>query len=145
MVSAVEKEAERINHRFKQKNWKAILLLKKHHSHREIKPFYASADLCMVTSLHDGMNLVAKEFIAERNQNNGVLILSRFAGASQQMKGALVINPYDIEHTAEAIKLALEMSESEQQLRMQLMRQDIISNNIYTWAANLLRTMYNLS
>lgn len=145
MVSAVEKEAERINHRFKQKNWKAILLLKKHHSHQEIKPFYASADLCMVTSLHDGMNLVAKEFIAERNHNNGVLILSRFAGASQQMKGALVINPYDIERTAEAIKLALEMSESEQQLRMQLMRQDIISNNIYTWAANLLRTMYNLS
>lgn len=145
MVSAVEKEAERINHRFKQKNWKAILLLKKHHSHREIKPFYASADLCMVTSLHDGMNLVAKEFIAERNHNNGVLIISRFAGASQQMKGALVINPYDIERTAEAIKLALEMSESEQQLRMQLMRQDIISNNIYTWAANLLRTMYNLS
>ena len=141
MVSAVEKEAERINHRFKQKNWKAILLLKKHHSHREKKPIYASADLCMVTSLHDGMNLVAKEFIAERNQNNGVLILSRFAGASQQMKGALVINPYDIERTAEAIKLALEMSASEQQLRMQLMRQDIISNNIYTWAANLLRTM----
>lgn len=144
MVSAVEKEAERINHRFKQKNWKAILLLKKHHSHREIKPFYASADLCMVTSLHDGMNLVAKEFIAERNHNNGVLILSRFAGASQQMKGALVINPYDIERTAETIKRALEMSASEQQLRMQLMRQEIISNNIYTWAANLLRTMFNL-
>lgn len=145
MVNAVEKEAERINHRFKQKNWKAILLLKKHHSHQEIKPFYASADLCMVTSLHDGMNLVAKEFIAERSENNGVLILSRFAGASQQMKGALVINPYDIERTAEAIKVALEMPESEQQLRVQMLRQDIISNNIYTWAANLLRTMTALS
>lgn len=144
MVSAVEKEAERINHRFKQKNWKAILLLKKHHSHQEIKPFYISADLCMVTSLHDGMNLVAKEFIAERSQNDGVLILSRFAGASQQMKGALIINPYDTERTAEAIKLALEMPQSEQQLRMQMLRQDIISNNIYTWAANLLRTMANL-
>lgn len=98
----------------------------------------------MVTSLHDGMNLVAKEFIAERSQNDGVLILSRFAGASQQMKGALIINPYDTERTAEAIKLALEMPQSEQQLRMQMLRQDIISNNIYTWAANLLRTMANL-
>lgn len=145
MVSAVEKEAERINHRYKQRNWKPILFLKKHHSHAEIKPFYNLANLCMVTSLHDGMNLVAKEFVAERNQNNGVLILSRFAGASQNMKGALVINPYDIERTAEAIKLALEMPESEQQLRMQLMRQEIVSSNIYTWAANLLRAMSNLT
>lgn len=145
MVSAVEKEAERINHRFKQKNWKAILLLKKHHSHAEIKPFYHLATLCMVTSLHDGMNLVAKEFVAERNQNTGVLILSRFAGASQNMKGALVINPYDIERTAEAIKLAIEMPESEQQLRMQLMRQEIVSNNIYYWAADLLRTMSSIT
>lgn len=95
----------------------------------------------MITSLHDGMNLVAKEFVAERNQNNGVLILSRFAGASQNMKGALVINPYDIERSAEAIKLALEMPENEQQLRMQIMRQEIVSNNIYYWAADLLRTM----
>lgn len=145
LVSTVEKEAERINWRFKSKNWKAILLLKKHHSHQEIKPFYTAADLCMVTSLHDGMNLVAKEFIAERHNNDGVLILSRFAGASQQMKGALVINPYDIERTSEAIKQALEMPKGEQQLRMQIMRQDIISNNIYTWAANLLKTMANLN
>lgn len=82
MVSAVENEANRINWKFRSKNWKAILLLKKHHSHQEIEPYYRSADLCMVTSLHDGMNLVAKEYVATRNNNNGVLILSRFAGAS---------------------------------------------------------------
>jgi trehalose 6-phosphate synthase len=145
IVSSVEKEAERINWRFKSINWKAILLLKRHHSHDEIKPYYACADLCMVTSLHDGMNLVAKEFVAARNPQNGVLIVSRFAGASHQMKGALVVNPYDIERTAEAINLALEMPPAEQQVRIQMMQQEIVTNNIYSWAANLLRTMSTLT
>lgn len=140
-VSAVEKEAERINWRFKSKNWKAILLLKRHHSHEEIQPFYASADLCMVTSLHDGMNLVAKEFVASRNNNDGTLILSRFAGASQELHGAIIINPYDIEKSADAIKQALEMTTEEQNQRMQQMRQVIVGNNIYSWAADLIRTM----
>lgn len=143
-VSAVESEANRINWRFKSKNWKAILLLKKHHSHDEIAPFYASANLCMVTSLHDGMNLVAKEFVAARNHNDGVLILSRFAGASHELRGAIIINPYDIEKSADAIKLALEMSVDEQNQRMQQMRQMIVSHNIYSWAANLLRTMSSI-
>lgn len=140
-VNAVEKEAERINWRFKSKNWKAILLLKRHHSHAEITPYYSSADLCMVTSLHDGMNLVAKEFVASRNQNDGALILSRFAGASQELQGAIIVNPYDIEKTADAIKLALEMTTEEQEQRMKQMRQVIVGNNIYSWAATLLRTM----
>ncbi len=140
-VSAVEKEAERINWRFKSKNWKAILLLKRHHSHEEITPFYSSANFCMVTSLHDGMNLVAKEFIATRNHNDGTLILSRFAGASQELQGAIIVNPYDIEKSADAIKLALEMTTEEQQQRMKQMRQVIVGNNIYSWAATLLRTM----
>ena len=140
-VSAVEKEAERINWRFKSKNWKAILLLKRHHSHEEINPFYSSADFCMVTSLHDGMNLVAKEFVASRNQNDGALILSRFAGASQELQGAIIVNPYDIEKSADAIKLALEMTTEEQHQRMKQMRQVIVGHNIYSWAATLLRTM----
>src|SRR5688572_23143807 len=145
MVSAVENEASRINWRFKSKNWKAILLLKRHHSHEEIRPYYAAANVCMVTSLHDGMNLVAKEFVAERNHSDGVLILSRFAGASQQMPGAIIINPYDIEKTADAIKEALKMPLEEQERRMKLMRQEIVANNVYGWAASLLRTMANLS
>ena len=141
MVSAVESEANRINWRFKSKNWKPILLLKRHHSHEEITPFYSSANFCMVTSLHDGMNLVAKEFAAARTQNDGTLILSRFAGASQELQGAIIINPYDIEKSADAIKLALEMTTEEQNLRMKQMRQMIMAHNIYSWAASLLRTM----
>ena len=143
-VSAVETEANRINWRFKSKNWKAILLLKRHHSHEEINPFYSSADFCMVTSLHDGMNLVAKEFVASRNQNDGALILSRFAGASQELHGAIVVNPYDIEKSADAIKFALEMTTEEQFQRMKQMRQVIVGHNIYSWAATLLRTMANI-
>jgi trehalose-6-phosphate synthase len=143
--SAVEAEASRVNLRFKQKNWKAILLLKRHHSHKEIAPFYSSADFCMVTSLHDGMNLVAKEFVAARNQNDGSLILSRFAGASQELQGAIIINPYDIEKSADAIKTALEMSSEEQNQRMKQMRLIIVRNNIYSWAASLLRTMVTIN
>jgi len=141
MVTAVENEAARINLRFKSKNWKAILLLKRHHSHKEIAPFYSSANFCMVSSLHDGMNLVAKEFVASRNQNDGSLILSRFAGAAKELQGAIIVNPYDIEKAAEAIKLALEMTPEDQSRRMKQMRLIIVRNNIYSWAATLLRTM----
>jgi trehalose-6-phosphate synthase len=145
MVNAVEIEANRINLRFKSKDWKAILLLKRHHSHEEIAPYYSSANLCMVTSLHDGMNLVAKEFVASRNQNDGSLILSRFAGASQELQGAIMINPYDIEKSADAIKLALEMTIEEQNQRMQQMRLVVVRHNIYSWAASLLRTMASIN
>ncbi|HNW57463.1 MAG TPA: trehalose-6-phosphate synthase [Bacteroidales bacterium] len=145
MVSAVENEANRINLRFKSKNWKAILLIKRHHSHEEIAPFYSSANFCMVSSLHDGMNLVAKEFVAARNQNDGSLILSRFAGAFQELQGAIVINPYDIEKSADAIKQALEMSLEEQNNRMKQMRLVVVRHNIYSWAATLLRTMASIT
>jgi trehalose 6-phosphate synthase len=141
MVAAVEHEAARINLRFKAKNWKAILLLKRHHSHEEIAPFYSSADFCMVTSLHDGMNLVAKEFIASRSHNDGTLILSRFAGASRELPGAIIINPYDTERSADSIKLALEMTAEEQNQRMRQMRLTVVRYNIFSWAASLLRTM----
>ncbi len=140
-VIAVENEANRINLRFRSKNWKAILLLKRHHNHEEIAPFYSSADFCMVTSLHDGMNLVAKEYVASRHQNDGALILSRFTGASQELQGAIIINPYDIEKSSDAIKLALEMTKEEKLHRMKQMRQIIVEHNIYSWAASLLRTM----
>ncbi|RPH28479.1 MAG: trehalose-6-phosphate synthase [Bacteroidales bacterium] len=144
MVSSVEKEANRINWRFKLKNWKPILLLKRHHSHEEIAPYYSGADFCMVSSLHDGMNLVAKEFIASRNNNDGALILSRFAGASQELQEAIIVNPYDIEKSADAIKQALEMTKEEQQLRMKHMRQVIVKYNIFSWAASLLRTLVSI-
>jgi len=144
IVEAVESEAARINMRYKSKDWKAILLLMRHHSHEEIMPFYKTSNLCMVTSLHDGMNLVAKEFVAARSNNDGVLILSRFAGASQELQGALIINPYNIEQVSDAIKTALEMPLKNQRYRMKQMRQVIMEHNIYSWAANLIRTMVSL-
>jgi trehalose-6-phosphate synthase len=143
-ILKIESEAARINQKFKARDWKAILLLIRHHSHEEIAPFYKAANFCMVSSLHDGMNLVAKEFVASRNNNDGVLILSRYAGASSELKGALKINPYDTTQMSEAIKQALEMPKKTQIHRMKQMRQQIVENNIYLWAARLLRTMVSI-
>jgi trehalose 6-phosphate synthase len=140
-ISAVEREANRINWKFKTRNWQPILFLKRHHSHEEILPYYRLAKFCLVNSLHDGMNLVAKEFIASRNSNDGVLILSRFTGASQELHGALIVNPYDIEQTADAIKHALEMPKELQTQKMKQMRRAIMGHNVYSWAAAILRTM----
>jgi trehalose 6-phosphate synthase len=142
---AIENEAARINAKFKIKNWQAILLLNRHHGHDEIRPFYESADFCMVASLHDGMNLVAKEFVASRTEDDGVLILSCFTGAAQELSGALIINPYDIEKSAEAIREAIEMPPEEQYGRMNQMRQLIVKHNIYSWAADLIRNMSELT
>src|SRR3990170_2471436 len=89
LTAEVEETVDRINWRFRTKNWKPILFLKAHHNHDEINRFYKAADVCMVTSLHDGMNLVAKEFVASRNDEDGVLILSRFTGASRELIDAL--------------------------------------------------------
>ncbi len=134
----IEEEVERINAKFNSKtNWQPILFLKKQHTLQEINLFYKAADLCMVTSLHDGMNLVAKEFVAARADEQGVLILSQFTGASRDLRDALIINPYDLIQTAHAIQFALEMSPDHQQRRMKRMREDLAENNIYKWAADL--------
>ena len=137
-LAEVEVEAERINWKFKARDWKPILFLKRHHSHQEILPFYRHADFCMVTSLHDGMNLVAKEFVAARDDEGGVLILSRFAGASRELRDAVIVNPYDIEQMAGAIRYALEMDVEERISRMRKMRETIREHNIYRWAGNLI-------
>ncbi|HSB05424.1 MAG TPA: trehalose-6-phosphate synthase [Thermodesulfobacteriota bacterium] len=141
LIAVVEAEVDRINWRFKNKEWQPIVFLKKHHSHEEIRPFYETADLCMVTSLHDGMNLVAKEYISARDGESGVLILSQFTGASRELKDALIVNPYDIEGMAEAIRLALEMDLPEQKARMRRMRETLKNRNIYYWAAELITAL----
>jgi trehalose 6-phosphate synthase len=139
LIVEVEKEADRINRRF-QKNgsWKPIVLLERQHSHQEILPYYRAADLCLVTSLHDGMNLVAKEFVAARDDEGGVLILSRFAGASHELTDALIVNPYDTEELSSAIRRALEMPIRQRHERMRHMRTLVRERNIYRWAANLI-------
>jgi trehalose 6-phosphate synthase len=143
-INAAETEANRINWKLKTKDWQPILFLKKHHSHEEIIPFYQSANFCMVTSLHDGMNLVAKEYIAARNYNDGALILSQFAGASHELHSAIIINPYDIEESADAIYTALQMPMEQQKQRMKQMRRMVMSNNVYLWASSILRTMASI-
>ncbi|MGB8476194.1 MAG: trehalose-6-phosphate synthase [Candidatus Acidiferrum sp.] len=137
-LEEVSEEAERINARFQAGRWKPIIFLKKHHSHEEISRYYRAATVCLVTSLHDGMNLVAKEFVASRDDERGVLILSTFAGAAHELTDALQINPYDVQQLADAIQRAIEMPEDQQALRMQRMRQTVREHNIYRWAANLL-------
>jgi len=137
-LEEVSAEAERINSKFHSGRWKPIVLLKRHHSHEEIARYYRAASVCMVTSLHDGMNLVAKEFVAAREDGRGVLILSTFAGAARELTDALLVNPYDVLQLAEAIHQALEMPEVEQAKRMQWMRRAVKEHNIYRWAANLL-------
>jgi len=141
LIAAVEVEVDRINWRFKTKEWQPIVFLKKHHSHEEIRPFYETADLCLVTSLHDGMNLVAKEYISARDDESGVLILSQFTGASRELRDALIVNPYDIEEMAEAIRMALEMDLVEQKARMRGMRETLKNRNIYYWAADLITAL----
>ncbi len=138
LIAQVESEAERINRRFESKHWKPIVFLKRHHKHDEIEPLYRIADLCLVTSLHDGMNLVAKEFVASRDDDGGALILSLFAGASRELQDALIVNPYDTEQLAEAIRYALEMDPRDRRERMRRMRRQVKDNNIYRWAANLI-------
>jgi trehalose-6-phosphate synthase len=136
-VAEVRAEVERVNWKFKSGDWRPIVFLEKHHTHREILPFYKCADVCMVTSLSDGMNLVAKEFVAARDDDGGVLILSQFAGASRELRDALVVNPYDTEQTAEAIRYALEMSPDERAARMSRLRGQVQDHNVYRWAGNL--------
>src|ERR1039457_7104534 len=138
LFAEVEAEADRINWRFQSGKWKPIVFLKRQHSHQEIEPYYRAADLCLVTSLHDGMNLVAKEFLAARRDERGVLILSQFTGAARELRDALLVNPYDIDQTADAIRAALEMEPEDKQLRMHRMLKVIKENNIYRWAGNLI-------
>ena len=131
-------EAERINARFQAGRWKPIVFLKRHHSHAEIARYYRAASVCLVTSLHDGMNLVAKEFVAAREDERGALILSTFAGAAHELADALLVNPYDVQQMADSIHQALEMTEEQQATRMARMRKTVHEHNVYRWAANLL-------
>ena len=137
-MAEVENEAERINRRFRTEAWSPIVFLKRHHSHAEIVRYYRAADFCLVTSLHDGMNLVAKEYIAVRQDERGSLILSRFTGASHELPDALIVNPYDTDELARAIHTALTMSGDERRMRMARMRAVVQENNVYRWAGNLI-------
>jgi trehalose 6-phosphate synthase len=133
-----EAAAERVNARFGTADWTPILLVARHHEPEEVLALFRAADLCLVSSLHDGMNLVAKEFVAARDDGDGVLILSTFAGASRELREALIVNPYDVVAMAEAIHQGLSMPVEQRRDRMRLMREMVSENTIYFWAARML-------
>jgi trehalose 6-phosphate synthase len=129
---------DEVNRALRTRHWQPIIYLERHLDRAEIWPFYRYADFCLVSSLHDGMNLVAKEFVSVREDGDGVLILSRFTGAARELRGALMVNPYDFDETAEAIRAAIEMRPEERTLRMTGMRRQVQEHNIYRWAGLLL-------
>ncbi|WP_333794884.1 alpha,alpha-trehalose-phosphate synthase (UDP-forming) [Hyphomicrobium sp.] len=130
--------AEEINAKYADVSPAPIHLVIRHHEPDEVFELFRAADVCIVSSLHDGMNLVAKEFIAARDDERGVLVLSHFAGASRELAEALIINPYDAHATGEALHAALVMPDAEQHERMRLMRAYVSSRNVYRWAGRML-------
>ena len=130
--------AAEINERHKDAGAPPIVLITEHHESDAVYEYSRAADACVVTSLHDGMNLVAKEFVASREDEQGVLVLSQFAGASRELAEALVVNPYDADQCAAALHLALSMSPDEQRERMRFMRGVVREFNVYRWAGRML-------
>ncbi|MGO4706934.1 trehalose-6-phosphate synthase [Microvirga sp. 2MCAF38] len=130
--------AREINERHGSESYEPIKLLVRHHQPDQVFELFRAADLCIVSSLHDGMNLVAKEFVAARDDEEGVLILSAFAGASRELSEALIVNPYNGHAMAQAIDRALRMSQNEQRERMRLMRDQVRERNVYRWAGQML-------
>ena len=130
--------AARINERFGREGYSPIVLKIEHHDAAQVYEYYRAAELCYVSSLHDGMNLVAKEFVAARDDEQGVLILSQFTGAARELAESLIVNPYDIEQSAAAMHLALTMSPDEQRARMRRMRNLVQEFNVFRWAGRML-------
>ena len=130
--------AARINARFADAAVPPIRLKAEHHEPEQINEYYRAADICVVTSLHDGMNLVAKEFVASRDDEQGVLVLSQFTGAARELHDALPVNPYHVDQCAEVLDRALRMPHDEQRVRMRSMRRLVQEFNVYRWAGAML-------
>jgi len=132
---------EEINWKFSTDSWRPIVYLKQQHSPVQMMALHRLANFCVVSSLDDGMNLVAKEFVASRADGDGVLILSRFTGAARELSSAVLVNPFAVDEGADAIRQALDMPEEERRKRMQKLRGMVAENNIYRWAGKLLSTL----
>jgi trehalose 6-phosphate synthase len=135
---AVEELTARINRRFARDTWQPVILLRAHHEPPTVYRFLRAADVCYVSSLHDGMNLVAKEFIAAREDEQGVLVLSQFTGAARELTEALIVNPYNLDEASAALGAALAMSPQEQRARMRFMRSYVAEFNVFRWAGRML-------
>jgi alpha,alpha-trehalose-phosphate synthase [UDP-forming] len=134
----VERLTLRINERFGRPGYQPVHLLAQHHDSAAVNELFRAADMCIVTSLHDGMNLVSKEFVAARDDEQGVLVLSRFAGAAREMTEALIVNPYHVEETADALHRAATMPAAEQRARMASLRSTVREFNVFRWAGRML-------
>jgi alpha,alpha-trehalose-phosphate synthase [UDP-forming] len=134
----IQRVSERINARFSRDGYQPVHLLAQHFEHDAVTQLFRAADVCVVTSLHDGMNLVSKEFVAARDDLQGVLILSRFAGAARELSEALIVNPYHVEETADALYRAATMPSAEQRERMASLRSTVREFNVFRWAGRML-------
>jgi trehalose-6-phosphate synthase len=134
----IHQTTDRINKRFGSSDYLPVRLIAEHHEADAVIELYRAADVCMVTSLHDGMNLVCKEFVAARDDERGVLILSRFAGAARELPEALIVNPYHVEETADALYRAIGMPKAEQRERMSSLRMTVREFNVFRWAGRML-------
>jgi len=138
LMGEIDELVEKKNWKYSSGEWKPIVYLKRHFAPEEIQPYYELADLCVVSSLHDGMNLVAKEYVSSKTDGKGMLVLSCFTGAARELTDAVLINPYSIEEFADAVKIAIEMPEEEKTRRMNNMRKTVAENNIYRWAGSII-------
>jgi trehalose-6-phosphate synthase len=140
----VDDLVEEINWKHQVGGWRPIVYIKRHCSATTLLAFSRLADFCIVSSLHDGMNLVAKEFVSSRVDEDGVLILSPFTGAARELTEALLVNPYATDEFADAIKKAIEMPAKQKQTRMKKLRKIVSQNNIYVWASSIITEVANL-
>jgi trehalose 6-phosphate synthase len=137
----IETLSDEINWRWANRSWRPIKLLKRQFPQSRLMGLYRMADCCVVSSLHDGMNLVAKEFVASRPDEDGVLVLSDFAGASRELTDAVIVNPFDEVQLAEGMRKALMMTREERRRRMQKMRAVVADSNIYRWTGKILSAL----
>ncbi len=141
---ALIEQVEGMNRKWGHGQWKPLVFVRRHVDPHALVAVHLIADFCFVSSLHDGMNLVAKEFVASRIDGDGVLILSAFTGAARELTDALIVNPFAIDEMAEAIHQAVNMPAAERRRRMNKMRSVVSANNIYRWAGNILLTLSGL-
>lgn len=141
LAEKLNEAVTQVNTRFGKGDYKPVHLLPSHHEWEEIRYFYQIGDVCMVTSLHDGMNLVAKEYIWCQSVERGSLILSKFAGASRELSEAFIVNPYSIEEMADAIEASLSLRPSERALRMRIMKEKVQARSAFHWASELIETV----
>jgi trehalose 6-phosphate synthase len=140
----VEREVARLNRIHGTDTWRPAVLLKDHHAHRTLYAWYRLADVCLVTALHDGMNLVAKEFVAARSDLQGTIVLSEFTGAARELTSAILVNPFAVDATAEALHAALMMPPADQAARMERLRLAVREQNVYRWVGGLLQQAVRL-